>query len=69
MVNAMEDPNVVTVLPPASAAATTGCVPKATLTVPFEGCCVKTNWDAAPVVIVKVPLGAEGSAPLVAVRV
>ena len=68
MVNVTEDTNVVTVLPPASAAATTGCTIKAVPAKAPAGCFVKTNWDAAPTEIVKGLLVAL-SVPSVAVRV
>ena len=52
-------PLVVTVLPPASWRATTGCVDHAPPPVPPPGCAVKPSRTGAPAVIVKTALVAD----------
>ena len=60
---------LVTVFPPASWTATTGCVVKTVLTEPPDGWVVKASFAAGPTEMVKLVLAAVVSVPDVAVRV
>ena len=61
--------SVVTVLPPASSTATTGCVSNAAPPAAPAGCVVNTSCDAAPTAFVNDALTAEVSEPSLAVNV